>query len=132
MKIEGMRFSKVVAENTKTAPFTAVDINLNINAMKKPTKANSPLLLEFSHTIAYKPGIGTLTFEGTVLVGGTKKEMDDAVSTWKKKKVIPELLSKIVANTISYACQVNGVLVAKAIGIPAPVMPPKINFAKKG
>lgn len=125
MEIVGLRFYKTQAESQKEMPFTSIQINMNIDKLKKEGNA---LRVDFSYGVDYQPKVAKLLLQGYLMIRGEKKELDDIVKAWKKKKMLPKELSKSIANTVAYASQVNGVLIAKAISIPSPVIPPSISL----
>ena len=125
---KGIRFYRTEAESLKDEPFTAIAVDMSINDVRRRTKED--LVIDFTYSVDYKDGVAKLMLKGNLFLGGKEKELDGYMATWKKEKKMPKELAGPLANIVTYSSEVNGVLVARAIGIPAPVIPPNIKLGK--
>lgn len=121
-----VKLSKVEAQSKSEGVFRNMNVNLNINKFEKSQDKRAKV--DFSYTADFTPDVGSLSFEGYVLLGGENKEIDSSIIYWKAKKIMPQEISEGLANLINYTCQLNGVLVAKALNMPAPLIPPRITL----
>jgi hypothetical protein len=124
MKLKSIKFYKVEAQHLKEDKFTNIAVNLSMQD-GKPTGAD--FRADFIFTVMYDPGIATMKFGGYVLIEGTKTEVTQLATIWKKDKVLPKDLTEQLINTITFQAQVNGVLVAKALSMTPPLMSPRIQ-----
>ena len=56
----------------------------------------------------------------------------EIVDTWKKSKRIPDAYASVVLSAVNYSGSANGTLVARVLGLTAPLIPPKIQLSKAG
>ncbi len=122
---KGIKFNKTEAEQMKEDNFTSLNVNLSL---LKVSKVKNDLRLDFKYMAEFEPGIAKLALYGYVMLSGEKKELDELTDKWVKKKMIVKEISEPLANLITYSSEINGVLVARALNMPAPVIPPKITL----
>jgi len=125
---KGIRFYRTEAESFRDAPFSAISVDMSINEMRRSAK--DEITVDFAYKVDYKEGVASLMMRGNLFLGGDEKELDKYIDMWRKDKKMPKELVSPLANIITYSSQVNGVLVARALGIPAPVVPPNIKLGK--
>lgn len=129
MEWRGIRFYKVDAECKSDNRFTNVSVSMNITGIDK-TK-DDEMRITFEHTTEYKPDIARLRFEGLVLVGGKKNDLDGIISRWEKEKMLPKDMFEMLMNVIKYNAEANGVLVAKALNMAPPLLEPKVQVTPR-
>ncbi|MEW5996565.1 MAG: hypothetical protein AB1657_03150 [Candidatus Micrarchaeota archaeon] len=125
MEWRGIRFYRVEAECKSDARFSSIGVSLDITGMEKT--GEDELRITFAYRTEYRPGIASIRFDGLLLVGGKKAELDGVLSRWNKEKMLPKEMFETLVNLIKYNAEANGVLVAKALSIAPPVVAPKIQ-----
>jgi hypothetical protein len=125
---KGVRFYKTEAQSFKDEPFSAIAVDLSVNKVLR--KSKTELAIDFSYNVDYKDKVAKLGLSGNLFLEGKEKELDKYVAGWRKDKKLPKELASPLANIITFTSEVNGVLVARALGIPAPVVPPNIKLGK--
>lgn len=125
----GIKFYKTEAESKKEEAFTGINVDMRITEAKKVK--TDEIKINFRYSAEFTPNIAILTLYGYVLVGGNEKELNGFVDSWQKKKMLPKEIAEPLANLITFSSEVNGVLVAKALNMPVPVIPPRISLSKE-
>jgi hypothetical protein len=97
----------------------------------KAEKIKDSVRVDFRYSAEFLPDVAKLTLYGYVIMGGDKKELNGFVDAWEKKKNMPPGIAEPLANLITYTSQMNGVLVSKALSMPAPVIPPRLQQAQQ-
>ena len=127
MKVIGVQLNEVEAKRLKTATYTGMDVNLNIENVGLYKQG---IIIDFVHSIAYQPSIGFLRFYGKVILTDKPITMKKIVRDWKKSKLLPHELTNAVANIINSTVCLNGVYVCRSINLPAPVFPINVELRK--
>ena len=127
-QFKGVRFYKTEAESFKDQDFKSISVDMSIDDVER--RSDTELVLDFSYNVDYKEDVAKLLFRGHLFLEGEKKELDKYVSSWRGEKKLPKELTAPLANIITFTSEVNGVLVSRAIGIPAPVVPPDVKLGK--
>ncbi|MFH1785654.1 MAG: hypothetical protein ABH842_04455 [Candidatus Micrarchaeota archaeon] len=128
MKLKAIKFYGVDAQHLKEDRFTNLAVNLS---MQEGKPVGSDFRSDFIFTVMYDPNIATMKFSGYVLIEGTKTEINELTTIWKKQKVLPKEITEHLINTITFQGQTNGVLVAKALSLTPPLLSPKIQVQVK-
>jgi len=126
VEYKGVRFFKTEAESLKDEPFTSISVEMAINNVTR--KSRTELIVEFSYNVDYKENVAKLGLSGYLFLSGDEKELDKYILGWRKDKKLPRELAGPLANIITFSSEVNGVLIARALGIPAPIIPPNIKL----
>jgi hypothetical protein len=121
-----VRFSRVEGESGGAADMKTFNMDMNVESMKKE---KNDVRAEFTFRMDYSKKVGYLVLKGWVIVGGSKKELEDLLAAWRRRK-LPEEFAAQLGNVILYNCQVNGVLLSRVLALPAPVIPPNLTPAE--
>jgi len=121
-----VRFTRVEGESAGAAEMKKFAMDMNVTSMKAQ---DGDLRIDFTYRMDYSKEVGFLVMRGYVLAEGARKEIDDVLAGWKKKK-LPEEFATQLSDVIVYNCEVNGVLVSRVLAIPAPVIPPKFSVSQ--
>jgi len=124
MNIRNVKFYKVEAEHAKEEKFNSVSINLS---MKDGAAVANGFRVDFLYSVVYQPNIGKMNLSGYVLFEGTKTEVLQLATAWKKDKILPKVVSEEMLNAITFQAQCNGVLIAKALAMTPPLVSPRIQ-----
>jgi hypothetical protein len=137
MAIVGFSFTKVHAEKTGTAKgkvnisnnvkvANIEDANLSMGESKKGLK------VDFEFTSAYEPKFGAINLDGSVILLEDVKPAEEILKNWEKDKALPKELMPPVLNHILERCNVQALLMARDLGLPAPIPLPKVNVQQAG
>ncbi len=133
MAIIGFSFTKMQAEkrspvhgqiniNNNVAVTDLQDANLSMAQSKKGLK------LLFAFTSTFEPDLGSLQLDGEVILLEDTKVAEELLSNWQKSKSLPPELMPIVLNAILERCNIQALIMARDIGLPAPIPLPKVNM----
>jgi heterodisulfide reductase subunit A-like polyferredoxin len=104
---------------------------LNINIALEDAKADGENLeIYYVYTASYKEGVGEIKIKGVLMAKEDKKKIKEILDTWKKQKRVPEDYAAIVLSAVNYSGSANGTLVARVLGLTAPLIPPRIQLSK--
>jgi hypothetical protein len=104
---------------------------LNINIALEDAKADGENLeITYVYKATYNEGVGELQIKGVLLAKEDKKRIKQILDTWKKDKRVPEDYAAVVLSAVNYSGSANGTLLAKVLGLTAPLIPPKIQLSK--
>ena len=87
--------------------------------------------IEYAYTANYEEKVGQLQIKGVLLSKEDKKLAKEIEDTWKKEKKIPQDYTPMVLSAINYSGSANGTLLARVLGLTAPLIPPRIQLSKK-
>jgi hypothetical protein len=104
------------------------NINTNI-AITSATVSKNNLTVDFEHTASHDPDGSHIRVGGRALFIGP--EAKKAYDEWSKKGRITGAHGELIMNAINYSASINGVLIAKAFNLTAPVVLAKLTYADK-
>lgn len=105
---------------------------LNINIALEDVQRQGELLeLTYVYTANYEENFGQLRIKGILLAREEEKLANEIVDTWKKGKKVPDGYAETVLSAINYSGSANGTLLARVLGLTAPLIPPRIQISKK-
>ncbi len=126
--IVGERIVEISGKREKIEPIKGLSINIGI---EKVDVKGENLEIEYVYTANYEENIGQLKIKGVLLAKEDKKLSKEIEDAWKKEKKIPESYTPTVLSAINYSGSANGTLLARVIGLTAPLIPPRIQLSKK-
>ncbi|MFH1785595.1 MAG: hypothetical protein ABH842_04145 [Candidatus Micrarchaeota archaeon] len=104
---------------------------LNINISLEDVKLEEETLeLTYVYTASYQKEVGTLKIKGVLLAKEDETKSKAILDTWKKSKKVPDDYATTVLSAINYSGSANGTLIARVLGLTAPLIPPKIQLSK--
>ena len=105
---------------------------LSINIALDDVHLNDDTLeITYTYTANYENKIGLLTIKGMLMAKEESKLSNEVAAMWKKNKKIPEAYAETVLSAINYSGSANGTLVARVLGLTAPLIPPRIQLSNK-
>ena len=137
MSIVAFNFTKIAAER-KSGQISNVKINTNtsIKDVKEVTLGSQKaMLFTFVHVSKYEPAVASISIEGDVLVMSSEKEVKDTVAQFAKNKTLNPELTQKVYNAILTRANVQALVMAKELNLPAPFKLPRLEVktqAKSG
>jgi len=126
--IVGERILEISGNKKKREPIKGLNINIGI---EKVDVKGEDVEIEYLYTANYSEDIGQLQIRGVLLSKEDKKAAKEIDDEWKKSKKIPESLTTQVLSAINYSGSANGTLLARVLGLTAPLIPPRIQLSPK-
>ncbi|MDD5022978.1 MAG: hypothetical protein PHU63_02310 [Candidatus ainarchaeum sp.] len=123
----GIALTETRAKQEKFARVTDMDVNITFENAKLQGKE---MIIDFRYTVIYNPGIGSLVFKGSTALTDSPSKLSEYLKQWQKSKMFPEEVTLPLMNLINLTSSVNGVFVCRAINLPPPLVPPKLNLAQ--
>ncbi len=126
--IIGERILEVSGNKDKREAIKGLSINISI---EKVDVKGEEVEIEYLYTANYEEKVGKLQIRGVLLAKEDKKLSKEIEDEWKKNKKIPESYTPMVLSAINYSGSANGTLLARVLGLTAPLIPPRIQISKK-
>lgn len=105
---------------------------LNINISLEDVKLETDTLeITYVYTADYQDKVGTLKIKGILLAKEDASTSKSIIDTWKKSKKVPDDYASVVLSAVNYSGSANGTLIARVLGLTAPLIPPKIQLSSK-
>ncbi len=130
--IVGFNFTRL--EGEKKAPIRGkVGIKNNValndvsDASLTMAQGKKGVKVHFMFQTQYEPAIGGLKFEGDVILLEDDKHADAMLKTWEKDKQLPKEIMPNLLNHILERSNVQALLMARDLALPAPIPMPKVN-----
>jgi hypothetical protein len=133
MAIVGFSFTKVFAEK-KSAARGRVNINNNVvilgveDANLTMAQGKKGVRVRFLTEAKYEPDIGHITFEGEVILLEDAKVALDIIEHYAKDRSLPSALVPVVLNHVLDHSNVEALILARDMNLPAPIPLPKANL----
>lgn len=89
------------------------------------------LEIVYTYTASYEDKVGMLSLKGMIMAKEEEKLAHEVSNMWKKNKKMPEAYAETVLSAINYSGSANGTLVARVLGLTAPLIPPRIQLSNK-
>ena len=125
--IVGERILEVSGNRVPQIPIKGLNINIQL---EKVELKEGNLEITYIYTADYKEDVGQLKIKGLLLAKEEDKLAKDVVNTWKKSKKVPDEYAAVVLSAVNYSGSANGTLLARVLGLTAPLIPPKIQLGK--
>jgi hypothetical protein len=126
--IVGERILEVSGTKTPKTNVQGLGINISLEDVKLE---GDNLELTYIYNAAYQKDAGSLKIKGVLLAKEDAAKSKNIVDTWKKSKKVPDDYATTVLTAINYSGSANGTLIARVLGLTAPLIPPKIQLSKK-
>lgn len=125
--IVGERILEVSGTKVPKANIQGLNINISLEDVKLEAET---LELTYVYTASYQKEVGSLKIKGVLLAKENETKSKDILETWKKSKKVPDDYATTVLSAINYSGSANGTLIARVLGLTAPLIPPKIQLSK--
>lgn len=83
----------------------------------------------FHYRAMYAPDIGHIAMKGLLLLEITEKRAKRIADAWNNNRELDQQLAHTLLQNINYKCGTEGVLAAKLVELPSPIIPPPIGIA---
>jgi len=125
--IVGERILEVSGNKTPLASIKSLGINIQLEDVKMGAEN---LEITYVYTANYEEGVGQIKIKGILLAKEDSKRAKDIADSWSKSKRVPDDYAGIVLSAVNYSGSANGTLLARVLGLTAPLIPPKIELSK--
>lgn len=133
MAVIGFNFTKLFGEkrapihgqvsiNNNVAITDVVDANIAMSQSKKGIR------VRFTYDSKYEPAIGSIQFEGDVVLLEDVKFAEEMLDTWAKSKVVPKTIMMGLLNQVLERSNIQALIMARDLSLPAPIPLPKVNI----
>lgn len=120
------------------APITNVKVNTNLgltNLNRVPLSLGASkeeaFKVSFNFSCVFEPNLGHITLEGFLVYIDNKDAMANIEKGWKKDKKLPKDLNQLLMNQIHTKSTIQAIILTKEIGLPPPLMMPRLSFDEK-
>lgn len=126
--IVGERIMEVAGKKDAMKNIKGLGIDINL---KEVRVEGEMVELDYAYTANYEEKVGSITIKGTIVAKEEKKLAKEIADEWKKSKRLPEQYAEMMLSAINYSGSANGTLVARVMGLTAPLIPPRIKMSKE-
>jgi hypothetical protein len=125
--IVGERILEVSGNKAVSGSISGLSINISLEDVRS---AEGNLEITYGYTVNYETGIGMMRIKGVLIAKEEDKLVKDVLDTWKSSKKLPDDYAATVLSAVNYSGSANGTLVARVLGLTAPLIPPRIQLSK--
>ncbi|MBU0532386.1 hypothetical protein KKB44_02735 [Candidatus Micrarchaeota archaeon] len=125
--IVGERILEVSGNRPTREPVKGLSINISLEDV---AKGEENLEITYVYTASYNENAGEIKIKGLLMAKEEAKRVKEIVDKWKKEKKIPEDYATQVLSAVNYSGSANGTLLARVLGLTAPLIPPRIQLSK--
>ena len=130
MAVIGLTIDKIEAERRGAAPRVEVRLTPSVTDVEKSKlegvseKPKDVLIVKFSFDVSFKPDVGKMKMEGSLIYMG---DVDKAYKEWQKNKKLPENINTEILNFIFRNVTPKAFFIANELQLP-PILPvPRIR-----
>jgi hypothetical protein len=127
LMIVGERILDVSGNKTTGASIKGLSINI---ALEDVQSQNGHIEITYVYTANYEENVGQIKIKGTLLAKEEDKFASEIVDMWKKNKKVPDAYAETVLSAVNYSGSANGTLMARVLGLTAPLIPPRIQLSR--
>jgi hypothetical protein len=113
----------------KTAGASIKGLNINI-ALEDVQRQNGQVEITYVYTANYEENVGQIKIKGILVAKEEDKLANEIVDMWKKNKKVPDAYAETVLSAVNYSGSANGTLLARVLGLTAPLIPPRIQLSR--
>jgi hypothetical protein len=125
--IVGERILEVSGNRVPRMSIKGLNINIQLEEVKME---EDNVEITYVYTADYQEGVGSIMIRGVLLAKEEAKLSKDIVDSWKKSRKVPDDYASVVLSAVNYSGSANGTLLARVLGLTAPLIPPKIQISK--
>ena len=127
--IVGERILEINGNKAPGQSIKGLSINIAIEGVEK--KADN-IEITYAYTADYQENAGQIKIRGVLMAKEENKRAKEIADMWKKNKKIPDDYATTVLSALNYSGSANGTLLARVLGLTAPLIPPRIQLSKGG
>jgi len=126
--IVGERILEASGSRTSRESIKGLSINISLESV---IMADGNVEVTYVYTANYDQNVGQLKIKGVLISREDEKLSKEIMDSWKKSSKIPESYAELVLSAINYSGSANGTLLARVMGLTAPLIPPRIQISKE-
>ena len=126
--ITGEKILEVSGKKDSSATLSGMGINIALDEVKVN---GENIEMTYEYTASYDEKVGFLKIRGIITTKEDKKIAKEVSEEWGKSKKLPDTYAEMVLAAINYSGSANGTLIARVLGLSAPLIPPRIQLSKK-
>jgi len=126
--IVGERILEISGHRAETGSIKGLNLNIGIDEVKE---VDGVVEIIYTYTADYEDKFGLITIKGVLMAKEEDKLTKEIVDTWKRNKKIPDAYAELVLSAINYTGSANGTLLARVLGLTAPLIQPKIQVSQQ-
>ena len=126
--ITGEKILEVSGKKDSGATLSGMGINIALDEVKVN---GENIEMTYEYTATYDEKVGFLKIRGVMSTKEDKKLAKEVSEEWGKSKKLPDTYAEMVLAAINYSGSANGTLIARVLGLSAPLIPPRIQLSKK-
>ena len=126
--ITGERILEVTGKKDSQESISGLSINISLDKVKVD---GDKVELQYEYTANYDDKVGVLKIRGIILAKEDKKLAKEIDERWKKEQKLPDQYAEMLLGAINYSGSANGTLLARVLGLTAPLIPPRIQLSRK-
>lgn len=125
--IVGERILEVSGKKETGASIKGLSINIALEDVKH---SNGNVEITYVYTANYEDNVGQIRIKGLLMAKEEDKLAREISETWAKNKKVPDAYAETVLSAVNYSGSANGTLLARVLGLTAPLIPPRIQLSK--
>ncbi len=123
--IVGERILEINGTKKKWEPIKGLNINISLEDVMVDGES---VEITYSYTANYEEDLGQLKIKGLLMAKEDPELAKSIAEKWQKEKKIPDEYAQQTLSAINYSGSANGTLLARVVGLTAPLIPPKIQL----
>ncbi len=125
--IVGERILEVSGNRVPKSNIKGLNINISLEDVKL---SDETVEITYVYNADYLENVGNIKIKGVLVAKEDPKLSKDIADSWKKSKKVPDDYATVVLSAVNYSGSANGTLLARVLGLTAPLIPPKIQLSK--
>ena len=126
--IVGERILEVSGKKEVGATIKGLSINISLEDVKNTN--GGQIEITYVYTANYEDNVGQIKIKGQLTAKEDDKLAREIGENWTKNKKFPDAYAETVLSAVNYSGMANGTLLARVLGLSAPLIPPKIQMPK--
>lgn len=128
--IVGERILEVSGNRVPRTSIQGLNINISLENVKVAEENADNLEITYVYTANYEQSVGQIKIRGMLLAKEEATLSKSIVESWDKNKKVPDEYAGVILSAVNYSGSANGTLLARVLGLTAPLIPPKIQLSK--
>jgi hypothetical protein len=131
MSIVAFNFTRIAGERTaaRVGKYSIRNETNIVDVKEVPLGKQKALLFVFKNNIAYEPGVGKIELSGDIVILAPDADITKNVELFAKTKRVETRYTELVYNTVLARSTVQALIIARDVGLPAPVAMPRVKPA---
>ena len=125
--IVGERILEVSGNKVPQQSIKGLNINIQLEGVEQK---DGNLEIIYVYTADYREKVGEIKIKGMLIAKEDDKLTKEILKRWKKEKKVPDEYATVILSAVNYSGSANGTLLARVLGLTAPLIPPRIQITK--